>query len=180
MFFWIIWITYGVDKTLEEKKFQELINKTFKPIDKELLLYLTQLNESKNFCFWKTKIKNYVECLDEIEKAFAVNWIYAQKYAKACEISQKKVIELMDDKNISAKNASFFIDVCDRMYYSKLDIYKSTAIDVLKQNKYHVLKDEHKLYTQQERIKESNLLTLIRVNLWYIRRMLNKWPSKTK
>jgi len=179
MLFWSIWMTYGVDKTLEEKKFQKLVNKKFKPIDKEMLMYLKNLNEYKNYCFWKTKIKNYVECVDEIQKRFSLNWPYSTKYDKSCKKSQKEVIEAMNDKNISAKNASFFDNVCKNMYISKLDIYKNTAIDILKQNKYNILKDEQKSYTKQEKTKYDKLIQLIRLNLSYIERMRKKWNSKT-
>jgi hypothetical protein len=51
------------------------------------------------------------------------------------------------------------------MYKFKIKIYKWVAYDILKKNKYQILKDENKLFVQEQRKKYNTLLDLIRINL---------------
>ena len=47
-------------------------------------------------------------------------------------------------------------------------------------NKQQVLRDEKKLYEQENRTKYDGLLDIMMVNMWYFERIWQKWPSKTK
>jgi hypothetical protein len=51
------------------------------------------------------------------------------------------------------------------LYEYKIRIYKLVAHDILKENKLQILKDENKLFVQEQRDKYSDLLNLIRVNI---------------
>ncbi len=167
--------------------FQESVNTNFKPIDEKIESYLTNLNRDKNYCFGEEKQKNFVECADYIEEIFSLSWIYAvgvDSYSEACTKSLWETIDKQEDKAISIINSTTILDrvegSCSKLYKFKLSIYKSVAYDILKKNKYAILKDEHKLFIQKNRTKYYKLLDLIRVNLWYIERIWKKWPSKTK
>lgn len=168
--------------------FQESINKKFKPIDKKIEDYLNNLNKNKNFCFWKDKKKTFVECVDNIEKIFSISWDYAiweNGYSNACRESLIETIEKQEGKAISTLNSDTIFDdwkeeSCTQLYQFKLFIYSDLAYEILKRNKYEILKDEHKLFTQKNRDKHSELLDLMRINLWYIERLRKKWVSKTK
>lgn len=188
MFSYSYWIES--ESWILEDIFQESINKNFKPIDKKIEEYLINLNTSKNYCFWKDRQMTFVECVDYIEKIFSINSdefvMWEGWYANACEKSLIETIEKQEDKTISAMDAKTILDrnwnnkSCHELYSVKLAIYKSVAYDILKNNKYAVLKDEHKLYTQENRERYEYLLTSIRVNISYIERLWKKWPSKTK
>lgn len=162
--------------------FQKETDKYFKQIDKKIENYLGNLNKSTNHCFWKDKKQNFVECIDDIEKNFDA---YSIAYSNACKLILSDTIDKSEKWYIPATEASKFIDsksqnLCTRLYEYKIRIYKLVAHDILKENKLQILKDENKLFVQEQRDKYSDLLNLIRVNIWYIERIWKKWPSKTK
>ena len=172
--------------------FQESIYKNFKPIDEKIETYLTNLSRDKNYCFGEERQKTFVECVDFIEKTFSISWKYAvwddtwwdDSYSEACTKSLWETIDNQEEQSIPSVDSTTILDrskgACSELYKFKLSIYKSVAYDILKKNKYAILKDEHKLFTQKNRTKYDKLLDLIRINLWYIERLWKKWPSKTK
>jgi hypothetical protein len=162
--------------------FQEATDEHFKGIDEKIEQYLANLNKSKNHCFWKGKKQNFLECINDIEKFFND---YSLEYRLTCNKILALTIEKSEKESIPALEAKKFIDskwknLCTSLYELKIRIYKWVAYDILKDNKHQILKDENKLFTQDQRKKYSDLLDLIRVNLWYIERLWKKWPSKTK
>ena len=189
-FFIFSWEIYSDKNSLNENLFQESINKYFKPIDEKAENYLRNLNISKNYCFGPEKKMDFTECADNIEKVFSINSdelvMGEDGYAEACEKAFSETVAKQKNKEILAKEAQVVLEKnywnksCTELYISKLDIFKSVAYDILKKNKYAVLRDEHKKYTQKIRTNYSNLLELIRINIWYIERLWKKWPSKTK
>jgi len=189
-FFIFSWKIFWDENSLNENLFQESINKYFKPIDEKAENYLRNLNTSKNYCFGSEKQMDFTQCADYIEKIFSINSdelvMWEDGYAKACEKALSDTIDKQKNKSIPIKEAVVILEKenwaksCTELYISKLDIFKSVAYDILKKNKYAVLKDEHKKYTQENRKRYFNLLDLIRINTWYIERMWKKWVSKTK
>ncbi len=192
-----IWIfifsnSYWLKNTswLEDNIFQEAINKNFKPIDKRAETFLINLNKNKNFCFWPEKQMNFIECVNYIEKIFSIYSyefvLWENGYAKACENSLLEVIKKQKNNAISAISSKTILDKssesnsCSALYKFKLQIYKSVAFDILKKNKYTILRDQHKKYIQENRTRYSKLLNLIRINIWYIEKIWKAWPSKTK
>lgn len=171
---------------LNNDLFQDALSENFEKIDTKIINYLNNLNKAKNHCFWKDRSQNFIECVNDIEKNLNIYSDYANEYSNACDIILKDTIDKTIDKSISALDAKKYIDqktgisLCENIYNLKLQIYKSTAYDILKMNKYNVLKDENKLFIQNQRTKYDKVLDLFRINLWYIERMWKKWPSKTK
>jgi len=176
--------------SLDENIFQEEINKNFKSIDDKAELFLDNLNKSKNYCFGPNRQMTFVECSDYIEKVFSinsdelVNWEIW--YAKACENALVATIQKQKDKAISAVEAKIILakdywsKSCSELYKFKLSVFKSVAYDILKKNKYAILRDEHKKYTQKNRTLFDDLLDGFRVSLSYIERLWKGWTSKTK
>lgn len=171
-----------------EDIFQESVNKNFKPIDKSIEIFLNNLNTDKSYCFWKDRKKRFTQCVDDIEKMFSINGqytIWEGGYTNACAKSLAETIEKQEKKSISLLEAGTILDkkniwTCTNLYKFKLSMYKSVAYDILKRNKYEILKDEHKLFTQKNRTKYDKIVELIRINLWYLERLWKKWNSKTK
>ncbi len=191
---WFLFLpySYSTDNSdwILDNIFQESINNNFKPIDDRIERYLTNLNDSKNYCFWKDKQMNFTECVDYIEKIFSINSdefvLWEDGYSEACKKSLAETIEQTEDKTIASKDTKTILNknwnwrTCRDLYLFKLNIYKSVAYDILKMNKYSILKDEHKKYSKENRKRYDDLLDLIRVNIGYIERLWKKWPSKTK
>lgn len=189
LFAFIFFIFLGVSYVFSSESdsapvsiFQEATDKYFGEIDKNIEQYLTNLNKNKNHCFWKDKKQNFTECINDIEKNFND---YSREYGLTCIEILRSTRENNKEKIISALDASKFIDsklpnLCTNLYEFKIRVYKSVAYEILKDNKYQILKDENKLFTQTQRRKYSDLLDLIRINLWYMERLWKKWPSKTK
>lgn len=183
-FFLLIFINFSYvfsSYSWNEDIFQQSVDNHFGKIDKKIEIYLNNLNKEKNHCFWKDKKQNFVECIDEIEKNFDN---YTIEYNNSCIKILKETIDKWE--YISSLEAQKFIDnkkwtnLCTELYDFKIKIYRWVAYDILKKNKYQILKDENKLFTQEQRKKYDKLLDLIRINLWYIERLWKKWPSKTK
>jgi len=62
----------------------------------------------------------------------------------------------------------------------KVEIFNSVAFNVLQLNKAQVSRDQKKLYEQEQRTKYSKLSDLMMINLSYLERIWQKWPSKIK
>ncbi len=162
--------------------FQDATNKHFGDIDEKIEEYLSNLNDSKNHCFWKDRKQNFVECVNDIERIFDD---YSSQYRDSCSKILSDTIASSEKNYIPSSQAGKFINtkwlnLCFRMYDLKISIYKSSAYDILKDNKLQILKDENKLFTQEQRDKYSTVLDLVRINIGYIERLWKKWPSKTK
>jgi len=175
--FWSYWFYWSYDDI-----FQEETDKNFKEIDREVENYLFNLNNSKNHCFWREKKQNFIDCINDIEKNFEE---YSNDYQESCNLILSSTIENSLNQSISAVDAQKFIDtrwknLCTRLYEFKIRNFKLVAYDILKNNKFSILRDENKLFRQDQRNKYSSILDLFRVNLWYIERLWKKWPSKTK
>ncbi len=171
--------------TIEDTKdlFQNSTDKYFSPIDEQIENYLSNLEKSKNHCFWQDKKQNFVQCINDIEKNFDS---YALKYKETCPKIINDTMQEIDENYISSTQAQKFLysknndSLCARLYEFKIRIYRETAYDILKINKKQILQDENKFFTQNQRDRYSSLLDLIRTNIWYIERIWKKWPSKTQ
>ena len=191
---WTLFFSYSYSAEdsnwIADNIFQESVNKHFKPVDIRAEDFLTNLNSQKNYCFWPERQMSFTECVDYIEKVFSINSdefvMWQNWYAKACEKSLAETIKKTTKKVIAAKDAKTILDKnwnwksCSELYAFKLAVFQSVAYDIMKKNKYAILRDENKKYTKKIRKKYDNLLELIRTNIWYIERLWQKWPSKTK
>ncbi len=182
LFFWISYIYSEDSLWFEESIFQDAIDKNFKEIDEQMLLYLINLDTQKDYCFGPHKKKDYTECIDEITKKFSYTWEFGQKYNEACQKSLKEVLK--EKKSLKAKKVSQILSQniswnCTSLYNTKLDIYKQVAFRILKKNKLAILKDEYKNYTKDNRWKYNNVYELMRINRWYTEKFWQRWPDKT-
>jgi hypothetical protein len=69
---------------------------------------------------------------------------------------------------------------CEKLTKVKIEIFNSVAFNVLQLNKSQVSRDQKKLYEQEQRTKYSKLSDLMMINLSYLERIWQKWPSKIK
>ena len=61
-----------------------------------------------------------------------------------------------------------------------MEIFNSVAFNIMQLNKAQVSKDQKKLYDHEQRTKYNKLLDIMMINVWYIERIWQKWPSKIK
>lgn len=169
----------------EEIVYQIVLDDKFKEVDEEVETYLSNLSKSKDYYFWKDKQEDFISWIDLIEKKLWVAWEYAIKYKSICSLDYwwiiPDVLSCLEWKTSISVSKDFFDNSrCTDLYKTKLAVYKQIAINTLKENKQSILKDNHKLFTQIQRWKFSYLVDLVRINLWYIERLWQKWPSKSK
>lgn len=168
----------------ESIAYQIVLDDKFKEIDEEAEAYLAALEDAKDYYFWPNKKEDYTNAVNEIESFFWEKSYFANKYKNLCwwEILAE-TIDCLWWKSLNIKAKDFLTREwwdCVNLYITKLSFYKDVAYNILKLNKQQVLKDNHKLFTQQQRTKYDNLLDIIRINIWYIERIWKKWPSKTE
>ncbi len=161
--------------------YQVILDWEFSKIDKEIEEFLTTLAKSQNNYFWPEKKKNFVEWIKDIHHFFdekikeynnlCNGWISA-KLASCREIPNVTISKSL--KTTKNKNN------CEKLVAQKIAIYEIAASIILKDNKYQILKDEHKKFTQKQRKKFDNLLDNIMKNRLYLDEIAQKWRSKTK
>ena len=167
-------------KSEQEIVFQIVLDEEFRKIDDEVEAYLSALEADKDRYFWKDKEMSYIQGIDDITDYFSEYGKYGQKYYEACWVGIIEKVLSCQDWEIDIKKAAsaFENSTCTSLAGVKLDIYKQVAFDILMLNKVHVRKDVMKKYVIQERKKYDILLDIMMVNIWYIERILKKWPSK--
>ena len=168
----------------EKVTYQIILDEKFKETDKEIESYLKVLEKNKTFYFWKNAKYSYLEWVENIERTFWKYWEFWKKYKKNCSEIVPDALSCFEDwktSNVAASN--FFSEQwtdCMKLAWTKLYIGRQVAYNLLQLNKSNVRKDNHKLYVQEEKKKYNQLIDLININLWYIERIYQKWPSKTK
>lgn len=188
------WSTRSIDDfiCLESPNYFEImsqiiLDKEFKKLDKQTSEFFKNLEENKNYYFWKDAKEPFTNAIDLLENKFWIYWEYWEKYINSCK-------PLWEDSILSKTIDCFWWAVptiewmpyflqqstCKNFVMTKLEINKQIWLDVLKLNKSQIKKDEDKTYMQKERDKYDKLLEIIMVNVWYLERIWKKWPSKTK
>ncbi len=164
----------------EKILYQIILDLEFKEIDDQIDVYLTELEESKNYYFWTEKQDSFIWWINEIESRFAVNGKYWREFNTICNLTIIEKVQLYQWWETSTHNAKdFFEDTkCMDLVKTKLYVSKQVAYNILALNKQQILKDEQKKYVQQERTKYDKLLEAFMINLGYLERIFHKWPSK--
>jgi len=178
------WTTRSIDDfecivgTDEQVAYQVVLALLFKDLDDEMDEYIDTLEKDKNIYFWKDRRKNYVEGLNDIEDE--KDYFY-EEYSKNCwEKIIEQVVACNYDEETSIKNAkNYFQETdCMRLVDKKLEIFADVAYDIMVLNKKQLNADAKKTYDQPERVWYDRLLDGMMINLWYIERIWQKWPSK--
>lgn len=162
----------------EEIAYQVVLDMEFKPVDEEMDKYIQDLEDNKNYYFWSSRKKNFIEWLNDVETK---SKYFQAKYLDLCWTTIiSKVIDCMEDKKVWIKNIQdyFKTTTCRDLVDKKIEIFNDVTAWILMLNKKQVLADEKKLYDQWARNNYNKLLELMMVNLWYIERILAKWPAK--
>lgn len=176
-----------INWSIEEIAYQYFLDKHFKKIDIEIEEFLIFLETEKDLFFWKNKQANFQDAVDLIYSKFYSlkdESSFLQLYTKSCSLKDWSIMKdtiscffSKGDKSISYTN---FSSTCYELAKVKLSIYYDISINILKKNKYKILKDWHKSFTKVQRTRYDNLINLLNLNISYIERIWKKWPSKTK
>ena len=163
--------------------FQIILDKNFSEIDAEILLELNKLiiDEEKYF---KEDGITFFQKQDEIRNKFKKNWYFWIKYEKACASIPQNFLACKP--NTPTDKISSFLEnengytPCTYLFETKLRIYRNTIMRVLNKNKVKVQLMKKRAFMKELRWKYDKLLEKLLLNLWYIERLIKKWPSKTK
>ncbi|MDD2871249.1 MAG: hypothetical protein PHS49_04625 [Candidatus Gracilibacteria bacterium] len=164
--------------TPEEVTYQVILDSLFKKLDDEMDLFIENLESNKNTYFGIARQKTFIDGLNEID----VKKEYFQKeYADICgKTIIQEAISCNEQSETSNKNAkNYFVDTdCMRLVDKKLEIFDEVSFNILMLNKKQIKADEKKTYVQGQRKNYDMLIDIMNVNLSYIERIWQKWPSK--
>ena len=162
----------------EEITYQVVLDKFFKDLDDEMDQYIETLEKEKNTYFWIGRKKTFIDGLNDIDDQ---KKYFYKEYSDIC---WAKIMEEVISCNKWTKTAivnagQYFQETdCIRLVDKKLDIFDEVTFSILMLNKQQIKADEKKTYDQWERTNYNRILDLMMVNLWYIERIWQKWPSK--
>ena len=164
----------------EQIAYQVVLDLEFKKIDEQMDKFIEDLEINKNVYFWKDKQKTYIDWIEDIHTQ---NELFKKEYFNICNnIIKWKVIQCMDDEKISITNSKeYFLEEwtsCRMLLDKKLEIFDDVAFAVLMLNKEQIKADEKKIYDQWQRRNYDRLLDVMMINIWYLERIWQKWPSK--
>ncbi len=162
----------------EEISYQIVLDWLFKELDDEMDEYIENLEKDKTRYYWKDREKNFIDWLNEVDLQ---KKYFLKEYSNIC--GAKIIWELvlcMDDLKTSTRNSKdYFLESdCMLLVKKKLEIYDDVTFSILMLNKQQVKADEKKTYVQWERKNYDVLLDIMMINLSYIERIWQKWPSK--
>lgn len=174
----------------ENRVFQIILDWDFTEIDCEMEQYFQSLTNSKNLYFWKWAKLTYFDWINAIwEKSTYFKDLYAdaciQSVAKAGNYLKNWAYKIESEQvSVSIDSAKEYLKWsmwdCEKLTLVKMEIFNNVAFNILQLNKAQVSKDQKKLFDQEQRTKYSKLLDIMMINLWYVERIWQKWPSKIK
>jgi hypothetical protein len=165
--------------------YQVILDMEFKEIDDKMDKYLENLEKNKNIYFWIWAKKNYIDWINDIWDMWDM---FRTKYLWLCtDIILKEAINCSDEtsifnKSVPIENAKDYFhnqwSTCRTLVDKKISIFNDVAFWVLMLNKLQIKADEKKTYDQWQRTNYDHLLDIMMINIWYIERIWQKWPSK--
>jgi len=170
----------------EEVTYQIVLDKKFKKVDKDIDLFLSNLENDKWKYFWSQRTSSFLLGVQDIYDKFYIDGEYWVRYHDLCDVSksgsilQESMTCLWWSSTIDQSKWFFARSDCMTLAQSKLNIYKKVAINILKSNKHEVRKDDRKKHTNEQKTKYDEVIDLFRINLSYLERILSKLIEKTK
>ncbi len=164
--------------TPEEIAYQVVLDQLFKELDDEMDQYIQDLETEKSRYFGKSRQKNFIDWLNEID--LKKNYFFTE-YSKICGSKiMEEVISCNEGEKTANRNATNYFQEADCMSLinKKLDVFDEVTFSILMLNKQQVKADDKKTYDQWERTNYDTLLDIMMVNLGYAERIWQKWPSK--
>ncbi len=164
----------------EEITYQVILDMEFKKIDKKMDKYMENLENNKSTYFWVWASKTYIDAVNDIHD------IWNQFKADFFELCSDTIITKVLSCSASKKTTivewlKYFLyewSSCKKLAEKKVSIFKDVSFSVLMLNKMQISADDKKLYDQWQRSNYDHLLDIMMINLWYIERIWQKWPSK--
>lgn len=178
------WTTRSIENfvciigTHEEITYQIVLDSLFKDLDEEMDKYIEDLEISKDRYFWKSRQKNFIDWLNDID--LKKKYFY-KEYSGICWAKIiEEVVSCYDDEKTSNRNAKKYFQESDCMLLvdKKLEIFDEITFSILMLNKQQIKADDKKIYDQWQRSNYDKLLDIMMINLWYAERIWQKWPSK--
>jgi len=174
----------------ENRVIQIILDTEFTKIDCDMEKYFQSLTNSKNLYFWKWAKLTYFDWVNAIwEKSRYFNDLYinacSNSISQAWDYIKNSLYTLESEQSsVSIDSAKDFLYwsnwACEKLVGIKMEIFNNVAFNILQLNKAQVAKDQKKLYEQEQRTKYSKLADIMMINLSYIERIWQKWPSKIK
>ena len=168
----------------EQMLLQIILDDKFKEVDEQAEEYLEKLEQDKEAYFGNEPQANFLTAIDDITANFWELWVYSLLYKN---IYQQEVISEYIEcvEEITTDSASDFLAnnnlwLVDSLVKTKLDIYRQVAYNILKINRLAIRQDDRKTYVIEQRDKYSWVMQLMLNILWYLERIVNGWPTKTK
>jgi len=168
----------------EEVLLQIILDEKFREIDQQAEEYLEKLEKSKDAYFGAEPQNTFLAALDDITANFSDRGIYWQEYHNVYE--QEVIPDYFEcTDSITNVAATDFLKnyqnwIVTNLIDTKLFVYRKVAYNVLKLNRLEIRKDDRKDYIIQERKKYNVIMQLMLNILWYIERIVNGWPTKSK
>lgn len=184
-----------IQDTYEKRALQIIMDLNFKEIDTEMDEYLENLSTQKDKFFAQDSEYSYYDWINEI---WEKSEYFSSKYSEACSTTYTEALSCSVNESSESSSGETsgwsmshesLIDyiwsntndstwACYWLIVYKIDIFNKVAWNILLLNKQQVLRDEKKLYEQESRTKYDNLLDIMMINIWYMERIWQKWPSK--
>ncbi len=164
--------------TDEEITYQIVLDSLFKKEDEKMDKFIEDLEKEKNRYFWISREKNFIDWLNDIDQA--EKYFYEQ-YAGLCgsTIIEQAMACMPENKTTTTVAKNFFQESdCMKLVNKKIEIFDKVTFSILLLDKWQVKADEKKTYDQWQRKNYDNLLDLMMINIWFIERLWQKWPSK--
>ena len=168
----------------EDMLLQIILDEKFKEVDLEAEKYLAKLERDKEAYFGNEPQANFLTAIDDITANFSEYWEYWQEYHKICNETIRE--ELFTCIGTVSNTWTYpFLDKdnngkCESLVETKLNIYRQVAYNILKINRLSIRKDDRKEYVIQQRDKYGSVMQLMLNILWYLERIVNGWPTKSK
>lgn len=166
-----------------------ILDKKFKKTDEKIHKYIAELEKNRTKYF-STDL-TYLDAFEDINDKLWVWWEYWTEYSNYCngwweETSiLKETASCLKSGIVSSNVKSFLIskepkNTCLKFAENKLSVYRFTASQILKINKWQMWRDDNKTFMTKQRWFYDKLLDKIIANVRYLDTILKWWPSKTK
>lgn len=173
-------------QSLEKIAYNVVLDKEFKEVDKDVLIYLTNLEAQKD-TYFGASTGTIFDAVKDLDDLFSKKWEWF--YAQYEDLCQNNILKITMDClwwKTAINNARDFIassfdsNTCLDLAKTKLDIYHQIALNMLKLDKEQIARDERKKFTQAQRTKYDKLMDSMTWNMNYVEKINAKWNVVTK
>jgi len=152
---------------------QIILDEKFSEIQERKLELLYKFQDDK-----ESSVIDFNRNNDDIFNMFGIEGVFYKEYKALCNgwILAERITCTEKISNVEAANRLRWApesQLCLEMARTHIDIYRQVAIDIQKNNKSDVLRDQRQEYFQGERSKYDALLQLMLDIVWFLERLAN-------